>query len=52
MEIDKDLIAASSIPLVLAILAGEDSYNCAILQCVRGLSGGSLAWTGRMENEE
>jgi len=35
MEINKDLIAASSTPLVLAILAEEDSYGYAILQRVR-----------------
>ena len=35
MEINKDLIAASSTPLVLAILAEKDSYGYAILQRVR-----------------
>ena len=48
MEINKDLIAASSTPLVLAILAEEDSYGYAILQRVRELSGGSLQWTDGM----
>jgi DNA-binding PadR family transcriptional regulator len=48
MEINKDLIAASSTPLVLAILAEEDSYGYAILQRVRELSGGRLAWTDGM----
>ena len=48
MEINKDLIAASSTPLVLAILAEADSYGYAILQRVRELSGGRLAWTDGM----
>ena len=48
MEINKDLIAASSTPIVLAILAEGDSYGYAILQRVRELSGGRLAWTDGM----
>jgi PadR family transcriptional regulator PadR len=48
MSINKDLVAASSTPLVLAILAGEDSYGYAILQRVRELSGGELEWTDGM----
>jgi DNA-binding PadR family transcriptional regulator len=48
MEINKDLIAASSTPLVLAILAEGDSYGYAILQRVRELSGGHMEWTDGM----
>lgn len=48
MEINKDLTAASSTPIVLAILAEEDSYGYAILQRVRDLSGGCLEWTDGM----
>jgi DNA-binding PadR family transcriptional regulator len=48
MDINKDLIAASSTPIVLAILAEADSYGYAILQRVRELSGGRLAWTDGM----
>jgi PadR family transcriptional regulator PadR len=48
MEINKDLIAASSTPVVLAILAEEDSYGYAILQRVRDLSGGQMEWTDGM----
>lgn len=48
MEINKDLMAASSTPLVLAILAEADSYGYAILQRVRDLSGGRLEWTDGM----
>jgi PadR family transcriptional regulator, regulatory protein PadR len=48
MEINKDLIAASSTPMVLAILAQGDSYGYAIIQRVRELSGGRLEWTDGM----
>jgi PadR family transcriptional regulator PadR len=48
MNINKDLVAASSTPLVLAILAEEDSYGYAILKRVRELSGGELKWTDGM----
>ncbi len=44
MQFDNDLSAASSTPLVLAILAEEDSYGYAILQRVRELSGGQMVW--------
>lgn len=42
MEINKDLIAASSTLIVLAILAEGDSYGYAILRRVRELSGGRM----------
>jgi DNA-binding PadR family transcriptional regulator len=48
MDINKDLIAASSTPMVLAILAERDSYGYAILQRVRELSGGRMEWTDGM----
>lgn len=48
MEINRDLIAASSNPMVLAILAEEDSYGYAIIQRVRQLSGGRMEWTDGM----
>lgn len=48
MDFNKDLIAASSTPIVLAILAEEDSYGYAILQRVRELSGGRMEWTDGM----
>ncbi|MEP6591616.1 MAG: helix-turn-helix transcriptional regulator [Gemmatimonadota bacterium] len=48
MEISKDLMAASSTPIVLAILAEGDSYGYAILQRVRELSGGRMEWTDGM----
>jgi DNA-binding PadR family transcriptional regulator len=48
MDIGKDLIAASSTPIVLAILAEEDSYGYAILKRVQELSAGRIAWTDGM----
>ena len=48
MHIEKDLVAASSTPLVLAILAEEESYGYAILKRVRDLSDGELEWTDGM----
>ena len=48
MHIDKDLVAASSTPLVLAILAEGESYGYAILRRVRELSEGELEWTDGM----
>ena len=48
IELSKDLVAASSTPIVLAILAEGDSYGYAILQRVRELSGGRMEWTDGM----
>src|SRR5690606_20399790 len=48
MNISKDLMAASSTPIVLAILAEEDSYGYAILKRVREASGGRMEWTDGM----
>ena len=48
MRIDKDLVAASATPLVLAILAEGESYGYAILKRVRAVSGGELVWTDGM----
>jgi PadR family transcriptional regulator PadR len=48
LRIDKDLVAASATPLVLAILAEGESYGYAILKRVRSLSGGELQWTDGM----
>ena len=48
MRIDKDLVAASATPLVLAILADGESYGYAILKRVRELSGCELEWSDGM----
>ena len=47
-HIDKDLVAASATPLVLAILSEGENYGYAILKRVRALSGGELEWTDGM----
>ena len=48
MNIDKDLVAASAAPLVLAILNEAESYGYAIRKRVGELSGGELEWTDGM----
>ena len=48
LHIDKDLVAASATPLVLAILADGESYGYAILKRVRALSEGEIQWTDGM----
>lgn len=48
MELNKDLVAASATPLVLAILAEGDSYGYAIIKRVAELSSGELNWTDGM----
>jgi PadR family transcriptional regulator PadR len=48
MILNKDLVAASATPLVLAILAEGDSYGYAIIKRVAELSGGHLQWTDGM----
>jgi PadR family transcriptional regulator, regulatory protein PadR len=48
MDIGKDLVAASSTPLILSILADGESYGYAIAKRVGELSGGTLQWTEGM----
>ncbi|MBK8164844.1 MAG: helix-turn-helix transcriptional regulator [bacterium] len=48
MEISKDLMAASSTPIVLAILAEGDSYGYAIIKRVLELSEGRIEWSDGM----
>ncbi|MBL8227685.1 MAG: helix-turn-helix transcriptional regulator [Bryobacterales bacterium] len=48
MDLNKDLVAASATPLVLAILSEGDSYGYAIIKRVAELSGGHLQWTDGM----
>jgi DNA-binding PadR family transcriptional regulator len=47
-RIGKDLVAASAMPLVLAILDEGESYGYAILKQINKLSGGALEWTDGM----
>src|SRR5882762_3773360 len=44
----KDLVAASSKPLVLSILAERESYGYEIIQKVREVSGGQIEWSDGM----
>ena len=48
IRLPKDLVAASAVPLVLSILAECESYGYTIIQRVRDLSGGEIAWTDGM----
>ena len=48
MNLDKDLVAASAAPLVLAILSEDESYGYAIRKRVGELSGGEIEWTDGM----
>ncbi len=44
----KELVAASTVPLVLSLLAEGESYGYALIQRVRGLSAGRIEWTEGM----
>lgn len=44
----KDLVSASTRPLLLSILDRGESYGYAIIRRVRELSGGELEWTEGM----
>jgi DNA-binding PadR family transcriptional regulator len=48
MELEKDLVAASATPLVLAILSEGESYGYAIIKRVAELSKGEMQWTDGM----
>jgi PadR family transcriptional regulator, regulatory protein PadR len=48
MKFAKDLVAASTVPLVLSILSEGENYGYAIIQQVRELSGGDMEWTDGM----
>ncbi|WP_420462635.1 PadR family transcriptional regulator [Candidatus Palauibacter sp.] len=47
-SIYKELVAASSRPMVLSILAGGDQYGYEIIKQVKRLSGGDLEWSPGM----
>ena len=46
--LSKELVAASTVPLVLSVLAEGDSYGYALIQRVRELSGGKIEWSEGM----
>lgn len=48
MKYSKDFVAASTTPLILAILSHGDSYGYAIIQQVKELSNGEMEWADGM----
>jgi len=46
--VSKELVAASTVPLVLSVLAEGDNYGYALIHRVRELSGGGIEWTEGM----
>ena len=46
--IPKELVAASTVPLVLSVLTEGENYGYALIQRVRELSGGKIEWTEGM----
>ena len=46
--ISKTLMAASTRPIILAILSRGEDYGYSIIQKVKEISGGSLEWTDGM----
>ncbi|MES2730877.1 MAG: PadR family transcriptional regulator [Bacteroidota bacterium] len=47
-KLSKDLVAASSVPIILSILAGGEHYGYQIIQKVRDVSGGDIEWADGM----
>lgn len=43
-KLSKELIGASSIPIILSILSGGESYGYALIQKVKELSDGKIEW--------
>jgi PadR family transcriptional regulator PadR len=46
--VSKTLMAASTRPIILAILSRGEDYGYSIIHKVKGISGGSLTWTDGM----
>jgi PadR family transcriptional regulator PadR len=46
--LSKELVAASTVPLVLSVLSEGESYGYALIQRVQELSGGKIQWTEGM----
>ncbi len=46
--LSKELVAASTVPLVLSVLVEGESYGYALIRRVRELSGGRIEWTDGM----
>jgi len=48
MQLNRELMAASTIPLILAILRTEDSYGYALIKRVNELSENRITWSDGM----
>lgn len=48
VKISKDLVAASSAPIILSILSKEDQYGYQIIKRVKEVSGGNVEWSDGM----
>ena len=46
--LSRELVAASTVPLVLSVLAEGENYGYALIQRVRDLSAGRIEWTEGM----
>jgi len=46
--LSKELVAASTVPLVLSVLAEGESYGYALIQRISELSSGEIVWTEGM----
>jgi DNA-binding PadR family transcriptional regulator len=46
--LSKELVAASTVPLVLSVLTRGESYGYELIQSVQELSGGRIEWTEGM----
>ena len=46
--LSRELVAASTVPLVLSILSEGESYGYALIQRVQELSGGRIEWSEGM----
>ena len=46
--LSRELVAASTVPLVLSVLNEGELYGYALIQRVRALSGGRIEWTEGM----
>jgi DNA-binding PadR family transcriptional regulator len=46
--LSKELVAASTVPLVLSVLTEAETYGYALIQRVRELSSGKIEWTEGM----
>jgi PadR family transcriptional regulator PadR len=46
--LSKELVAASTVPLVLSVLTEGESYGYELIRRIRELSGGEIEWTEGM----